>query len=348
MKKIHLLYEYGPDFRPHGSAYIRLLRPLIHPAVQADFEVTTGLVYEGQRVDVVILDRLWRPDVSLSLVEELIKQVRLSKAKLVYALDDNFIDMLRQVGDPRNEERAAIVETLLSQADFVWVTTQPLMERYKNYNPNILIIPNALDERLVIPRYPKKPNDLFGRKRLTIGFMGTYTHDDDILMVLPVLEEICRRYPEEVEFQLVGAIRQKENLERVAELPLRIIRPKPDEIEYPLFLMWFTGQVEWDIAISPLIENEFNRCKSDIKFLDYCSIGAAGVFSRVPAYQSTVRPFETGILVENREESWIEALDRLITEPDLRIEIARSAMIYLFKERTISRCVRNWIDALNH
>ena len=266
----------------------------------------------------------------------------------MYALDDNFMDMPRQGGRLQNEARAAIVETLLSQSDQVWVTTQPLRERYQNYNPNILVIPNALDERLVIPRTPQKPDALFGRRRITVGCMGTFTHDDDILKVLPALEEIYRQYPQEVEFQLVGAVRRRETLARMGELPLRIIQPKPDEIEYPLFLMWFTGQVDWDIAISPLIEDEFNRCKSDIKFLDYCSIGAVGIFSRVPAYQSTVKHLETGLLVENLEQSWIEALGRLIMEPDLRTEIARSAMVYLFEERTISRCVRNWVDALSY
>jgi glycosyltransferase involved in cell wall biosynthesis len=347
VKKVHILFEYGPDFRPHGSAYIRLLRPLSHPAVQAEFDVTSGHVYDGQQVDVVIVDRLWRPDVSLSIIHDLIRRVRLSNARLVYALDDNFLDMQRQVGRLSHQARVEIVETILCEADQVWVTTQPLKERYSPYNSNLLVIPNALDERLVVPRSPRRSDALFGRKRVTIGCMGTFTHDDDLLMVKPALEEITRRYPRQVEFQLIGVVRNRETLVQMDALPLNIIQPEPDEIEYPLFMMWFTGQVNWDIAISPLMDDEFNRCKSDIKFLDYCSIAAAGIFSQVPAYQDTLRPLETGLLVQNQEQCWVEALDRMIREEDLRAEISRAATLYLYHERTVSRCVGNWIDALN-
>jgi len=59
--RIHVLFEHGADSQPYGSAQIRLLRPLTHPALCDEFDVTSGLEYAGQAVEAVILDRLWRP-----------------------------------------------------------------------------------------------------------------------------------------------------------------------------------------------------------------------------------------------------------------------------------------------
>jgi hypothetical protein len=63
--RLHVVYEHGYDKRPFGSASIRLLCPLSYPPIKDRFEVTTGVTYYGQSVEAVILDRLWRPDVSL-------------------------------------------------------------------------------------------------------------------------------------------------------------------------------------------------------------------------------------------------------------------------------------------
>jgi hypothetical protein len=39
--------------------------------------------------------------------------------------------------------------------------------------------------------------------------MGTYTHDDDSLMMLPALKEVYEHNPDRVEFQFIGAILRK-------------------------------------------------------------------------------------------------------------------------------------------
>ena len=75
-RKIHILYEHGADdLRPFSSAYIRLLRPFLHPTLPKSLDVTWGPTYDGQEVDAVIMDRFWRPDVSLELVGRVLDQV---------------------------------------------------------------------------------------------------------------------------------------------------------------------------------------------------------------------------------------------------------------------------------
>ena len=351
--RVHILYEYGVDLRPHGSAYIRLLRPLTHPAIRAHLDVTVGLEYKGQETDVVIIDRLWRPDVSMALVEDLVETVRRAGARLIYALDDNLLELparrLPLVSPGKawsTEEHRSIVRFLLQEADSVWVTTPVLEKRFAELNSNVVVIPNALDERLLVGGGLPAGDSPFGSSRKVIGYMGTLTHDDDLAMILPALRAVWEHHREEVEFQLVGVVGQEGTLQALEGLPVHIVGPGPEEMEYPLFMLWFSSYPCWDIAISPLDDTRFNQCKSDIKFLDYSAIGAAGVYSRVPAYESSVHHLETGWLVGNDANAWVEAMKELLRDDHLRMQLAQNAIQYLYSKRTLAHCSHNWLKVL--
>ena len=344
--RVHVLYEHGADLNPYGSAYIRLLRPLSHPRIADKIRLSAGIAYDGQPVDAVIVDRLWRPDINFSAAEKLVAEVRSSGRKFIYALDDNFLDFPPDHIDRPGKHKTEIVEFWLKEADAVWVTTPYLQERYRGYNNQIAVIPHALDERLLIRPgldpdfHPETPG------RLTIGYMGTFTHDDDLVMILPALEQLCQRHEGVVLIELVGAISRNETYERLRGLPVRVRRPRPEESNYPLFLLWFTSQISWDIAVAPLRDSPFSRGKSDIKFLDYSAIGAAGVFSRSPAYADSIQSLENGILVEDDPSAWFDALERLILNRKLRREIACNAAENLFAHRVLAVSANRWLEAI--
>ena len=372
-RRIHVLYEHGTDLRPFGSAYIRLLRPLTHPALRESLEVTSGLRYEGEDVDAVIVDRLWRPDISRALAKSLVEKVRRAGVQLVYALDDNFLELPAEGKDWRpTEEHRWVVQFFLRQADGVMVPTQALREQLLSFNPNIVVVPHALDERLLSGRRLPEGKSRFspGRKAIgyvntllgyalnivrparakqkVIGYMGTFTHDDDLMMVLPALRAVWQRHREEIGFQIVGVVGRADTLQALGGLPVRMVELRPEQSEYPSFMSWFSSHLRWDIAIAPLKDTGFNRCKSDIKFLDYSAIGAAGIYSRIPAYESSVRHLETGWLAGNDVGAWVEALEELLSNDSLRIQIAQNATQYLYAERILARCAHNWLKALEN
>ncbi len=374
--RVHVLYEHGDDQQPFSTAQIRLLRPLTHPSVQDSLEMTAGLDYDGQAVDAVIVDRLWRPDVTIRLVERLADSVHRAGARLIYSIDDNLPALVAESKDWRpTGEQLRVLDFLLRQADGILVATPALREQFQNYNPHIVVVPNALDERLIrsgrddqgvisgaasgrksmvrvkallrralnitLPGWPALP------RRIVVGYMGTHTHDDDLLMVLPALLEIQRRHQDRVKFQMVGVLAHQETLKRLEGLPVELVAPPPGGWDYLRFMPWFTGQLRWDIAIAPLRDTTFSRCKSDIKHLDYAASGAVGIYSRVPAYAATVRHRETGWLADNEPDAWVEALQALLTDAPLRTQIAANASRYLYAERVLARCASNWLDALN-
>jgi glycosyltransferase involved in cell wall biosynthesis len=294
----------------------------------------------------VIVDRLWRPDVSLDLMKMLVNSIQSAGAKFIYTLDDNFFDLVLENKGWPPVGFMAIVDYLLLHADGVIVSTQALKERLQNFNANIKVIPNALDERLLVSRIPSEPYSPFPEQHIKIGYMGSLTHDEDLLMVLPALEEVYKRYPARVEFEIIGAIRNDETRDHLKNIPIRYLSPQPYENEYPLFMLWFTGHVNWDITISPLRDTPFNRSKSDIKFLDSSAVGAASVCSRILPYESTVQHKETGWLTRNQTEAWVEALDTLIADQELRLKVARNASRYLYNERTLARTADRWVQVL--
>jgi glycosyltransferase involved in cell wall biosynthesis len=344
---VHVIYEYGADYRPHSSPFLRLIRPLSHPLVQAYVNVSFGLDYDNEPADLVIIDRLWRRDVSMALVQALVNRIRLRGSRIIYSLDDNFFDLAFDDNTWPDKGILSIVSFLLRQADAVLVTTPALSQRLIEYNPNIHVLANQLDERLLVIRHPSDITSLNSKKPIVIGYMGTFTHDDDFMMVLPALKSIHQRYPGRIELQVVGVVNKEQTKKELQSLPVRYIYPKPEEHEYPLFMLWFTGHIQWDIAISPLDNTPFNNCKSDIKFLDYTSIGAAGIFSQSPAYSSTVHHQQNGWITENTTEAWESALEILILDPNLRVNIAQNAARYLYKERVLANRAPDWVDFIN-
>lgn len=81
-----------------------------------------------------------------------------------------------------------------------------------------------------------------------------------------------------------------------------------------------------DVLIAPLDASRFSASKIPIKLLESAAVGAAGVYSRVPPYTDHVTDGENGLLVENREEDWEGALERLHADPELRRRIADRAL----------------------
>lgn len=365
--KLHILYEHGPNLQPFGGSYIRLLRPLTHPKLQQHFDVSSDVHYDEQPVDAVIVDRLWRPDISLEIAESLLQTIRKAGARLIFAMDDNLLALTAETKkdwDPTSQ-RLAVVRFFLAEADGVLVTTPLLKEQLESFNTNIGIVPNALDERLLPVWQPPKDNstaytkktnllDLSNvmsklgmplqKRRKIIGYMGTKTHDNDLMMILPALKKASETVNSTVEFHLLGAIDRPETRSVLENLPIRVVYHPLKRSEYNAFLPWFSSKFHWDIGIAPLQDTPFNRCKSDIKFLDYCAVGCVGIYSEGPAYQSTVRHQETGWLAKNTTEAWTQALVTLLNDNALRQRLAQQSTHYLFSERVVGRCLDNWVD----
>jgi len=349
--RIHILYEHSADLRPHGCSHIRLLRPLTHPSVRSLVETSSDHRYFDTAADAVIVERTWRPDITLTLAQKLLADVRKRNVAVIYSIDDNLLDLSHErYPSPccLSVEQKAVVRFLAREADGILVSTTYLKERLCHMNKKILVVPNAIDEQLLGRRGASRSSteDHSNRRtRKVIGYMGTCTHDNDVMMVLWPLREVLRRYHNEWELQIIGGIANRTIMQAFQGLPCKVIGV-PGGGEYPHFMAWFATNVSWDVAIAPLEDNAVTRCKSDLKFLDYSALGIAGVYSRVPAYEQTVRHLETGWLTGNSTDAWVEGLEALIGDQDLRVHLAERAREYVYSYRTLEHCAHLWVDAI--
>lgn len=343
MIKVHILYEHGEDFTPYCCSQIRLLRPLAHP-LNDKIEVSWGRSYEP--ADVVIVDRCWKPGVSVEIAQELVEKIKANQGCLIYSIDDNLLDLKTEGIIPTglSQEQLMVVRYFLRKADGVIVSTEKLKERFLRFNSNIFVIPNTLDEQLLEGvNIPPKP---LSNSRKVVGYMGTYTHDADMMMVLQPLREILRKYDNKVELQLVGGISDIAVLHSLEGLPVRVLEVGSKNSPYPDFMPWMVKNIKWDLAIAPLEDNVFTCSKSDIKFLDYSALGIAGIYSKVLPYKNTVRHLETGYLAENNNESWREALELLLFDDPLRQKLATQAQNYVFSERILQQTATKWQETI--
>jgi len=343
MLKVHILFEHSGDNIPHGASMLRLIRPLTHPDLSQYFKTTCGTTCLNTDADIIIIDRLWKPNITFNDVEDIRRYTREKNIILVYSLDDNLLDLHNY--EPGNSypgtSEKNIIRYLIRESDGIIVSTAALCERIKPMNRQVITIENQLDERLIpcTDRSSIKPKSDY----ITIGYMGTRTHDQDFFEILPAIKKMLFTYKDRVKLEFVGAL---EDDRYINGLPNASRLNNRGYEEYCKFWQWMNANVFWDIALAPLRVDEFNTCKSDIKFLDYSALNIPGVYSKVPSYKNSVVHGKTGLLSSNETDEWILNLEQLVESPALREEIGSQAKEYVLSKRILKKNVFKWKDAL--
>lgn len=179
----------------------------------------------------------------------------------------------------------------------VIVTTQWLKNQYSKYNPNIHIIPNCIDFRL----WDKEPKE---NEKVRIGWIGGATHEGDLKMVKEALYEVLDKY-ENVEVVICSS-----------PPPNWTIHPKLKLMDKWAFIDEYANHVKslnFDIGIAPLRDHNFNRAKSNLRYLEFSACG-------IPTVASDVEPFKkdfSGVNCSTHQE-WVNALSRFIEDPEYR------------------------------
>ncbi len=265
--------------------------------------------------------------------------------KLVIDLDDNYFEVRPdQPGYkwyyPGSQKRATM-SSYLSFAYHIIVSTQPLADYHKdflkkvhNQDKEITVIPNFNDFSEFNYRY-KGNGD---RRFIRIGWQGSTTHFSDLKMVIPAIKQIMEKYPN-VLMDFMGGIEVNQVRDLFGDFSdemfkrISIIGGTPSWAGYP----WKLSKTRWDIGICPLIDDEFNRNKSHIKWMEYSSYKIPTIASRVYPYfvkingKKTIENGITGFLAKNTKE-WVKYLSLLIENKELRETIGQNAYNHIKSE----------------
>lgn len=278
--------------------------------------------------------------------------------KVILDMDDNLLEI--KPDQPAYEtykqgsEKRAVVLAFISMVDAIFVSTQPLADYYDDYiqkvfnkKTPIFVLPNYND----ISDWDFKPSEKYS-DRTVIGWMGSTTHLADLKIVLHTIQRLMKEYPN-LYFELIGGLTHEQAPEFFASFDEELL----DRVYCGSGTVNWEGYPEhlskekWDIGIAPLTQDEFNRGKSHIKWMEYAMYKIPCVASRVYPYhekilgQDTITDGETGLLCDKKE--WYKKLKKLIDNKELREKIGNNAYEYIKNNLQYKDHLYLWEDAVS-
>ena len=327
-------------YSPYESA-LELYR-FLSPLKEAGIELVAGVV-NGE----IKLERIAEADLvcfqrdfsrHFTAYQGVLREARVRGVPVVMDLDDDLLSLPPDHPDRLAGDFADSLPALLHavlNADALSVTTPELKRKYEALNPHVIVLPNYLDTEFWQFRQPVlRMKDA----PVNVLFMGTPTHIPDLNGIAEALRGTAMRFGENLRFVFFGA-KPPEGLEDIA----RVEYYPAQSYDYHLFQQQFC-KLEADIAIAPLRDNPFNRCKSAIKFLEYSARGLPGVYAALPPYTCAVQDGENGFLAGDTQE-WERKLGALIEDPQLCLRMAEQAQQDVCRGWLIQNHGQEWREA---
>lgn len=224
--------------------------------------------------------------------------------------------------DPGRGEntRPDLIRANLIRHHAVQTSSAELADYLRTFNPEIGLFPNHLPR--IRPFAPRKPDGtvriLFAAINREAGWRG----------IINAYRATVAGYGERVRTVVVGDRKFFDELQ-----PLNsTFRPT---IPYADYLEELGNS---NIALLPLSKEEYDRRKTDLKFIE-CAEAGTVVLASNTLYGATVRSGKTGFLYRNTDE-FRRHLRTLIDEPAKRAGIAEQAHHYVSQQRILATHVR--------
>jgi glycosyltransferase involved in cell wall biosynthesis len=191
------------------------------------------------------------------------------------------------------------------------------------------VLPNSIDFELW-----DAPVEIPQKKSVRIGWAGAQTHEEDVKFVLPAIKQVLKKH-RNVKFYFIGGVPDC----IMKETHKRIIKKFGwyDILDYPKRLR----QWNFDICIAPLVDNAFNRAKSNLRWLEYSALGIPCVAGNVEPYRKSISHGKTGMLAYETEE-WVDCLSKLIKDTELRHKIGKAARRKVKSAYNMQKNVSMW------
>ena len=290
----------------------------------------------------------------------IIERAKKAGCKVLYDIDDYWILPHDHVlYDTFKKEYSNMIVDTIRAADYITTTTTYLADKLRNYNPNIEVLPNAIN-----PEQPQWSSTATPSELVRVGWQGGICHLPDLSLIDNCIHRLHQDDNMKGKYQVVyGGFSNGQKHLQIGEDGKLIEVPTPMQMQesykYELILsdrytccsdeykaelkkfepaaittnerykrIWGKdvfnyGYIldEMDICLVPLKDNEFNRCKSPLKLAE------AG-FKKKPCIVSNILPYSPHyngsnfIAVDSHKnhKDWYKQMKRLIESPAMRQE----------------------------
>lgn len=250
--------------------------------------------------------------------------------KILYEVDDVIFrkdipmyNGCRQAFDTPEVEKASLEAIAL--CDRVTVVSEYMRDYYTKMtgHPNVTYIPNYMPkfwfDRFYSPEKIQKRYETH-KKKPRVGVFASSTHIDvrnqnkqidDFSHVNDVIIKTCK----DIQWVVVGGKPNK--LAPLIERGLIEFKPWANLNDYPALM----DEMNVNLTFAPLIDNEFNKSKSDIKITEAGALGIPCICQDLVTYKDAQVKFTTG-------DELIQQIVKLMKTPDVYFDMSKKARAF--------------------
>jgi hypothetical protein len=197
----------------------------------------------------------------------------------------------------------------------VTVSTEYLANVIRPFNPNVHVFGNAM---LQIPRVERKVES----EQMLRVFFGALNRQPDWQAVIDGINQAAHALKDAVEFVVVH---DQAFYDAIPNDVSKTFLPTLGIDKYMETL------ASCDIALLPLNDTPFNRCKSDLKLIECAAAQVAVICSEVVYAQNAKHA--KFVTFATSPEDWRDALITVVTDSKLRKSNTRKGLLYVQKHR---------------
>lgn len=267
----------------------------------------------------------------------LVSQAKKEHRFIVYYLDDDLLHLPKESGSYAyyaDITQAEALRTILQYSDVLWGVNPRIKDKYLSL---------CGGHRWIWNRVPMKiketPQKNTGSVRIL--YAGSKDHEHMIRQILvPAVRKVCEDEGDRVHFTFLGVDSG--------------IRDLPQVSNHNYFENYddyrrFVENGNFAVGLAAIRTEEFYQCKYYNKFVEYSSIGAAGVFTDCELYRQVVVDGENGLLCSNDPGAWVVAIEQMVENAELRNACINNAQRFLRTEfacEDVCRCIMRQLPEL--
>ena len=280
-------------------------------------------------------------------VAKMIERIKAQKKEIIFETDDLVFDpkyiqqtnFFAKMNALEKKQYETGVGSEILKDDYVKMcvtTTSFLANKLRKFKKQIFISKNKLSledldivNKITVSHSRSHLEQIRGETStimVKIGyFSGTASHDKDFGTVKDALNDILEKYPQ-VELHLFGPLEIDHIYDKFSH---RVIK-------HP-FASWekhLENIAGVDINIAPLeIGSPFCESKSELKFIEAGIVGVPTVAAATQTFQESIEDGMDGFVASNTKE-WIEKMEKLILDENLRRNMGKEAREKTLREYT--------------